>query len=171
VPQAAQFDVAFLIADGQATTVHQAVKRYEGAGDPSSSCDSVGVPLSGDDLAVLETIALCREAERAAQNVAGTLHKIAVAPGGHLLRQRLAHRGRDPERLRHYSPDLDQVAATVRACRPYCSICPYCHHKHPGKADWACKVCRGLGWVTKAEFDSAPEDYRKAVLALKGGGK
>jgi hypothetical protein len=169
VPQAAQFEVAFLIADGQASTVAQAVKQYEDAVNPEVKRDPAGLPLSGDDLAVLGTLALCREALRAAQNFAKTLHQIAIAPAGHLLRQRLSHRGRDPEKLRHYSPDLDQVVATLRFCQPYCSVCPYCHHQHQGRPDKSCKVCRGEGWVTRADFEAAPADYREAVLALKGG--
>jgi hypothetical protein len=169
VPQAVHFEVASILAEGQAKTVHQAVKLYEETIDPEVPCDPAGVPVSGDAAAVLQTLALYREATQEGRKLADLIHRIAVAPGGHFLRSNLRHRGRDPENLRHYSTDLDQVMTDLKFCQPYCSICPYCHHAHRGKFARKCEACYGMGWVTKTTFDTAPEDYREAVL--KGAAK
>jgi hypothetical protein len=62
VPQAAHFEVASILAEGKARTVHQAVKLYEESIYPDVPCDPAGVPVSGDAAAVLQTLALYREA-------------------------------------------------------------------------------------------------------------
>jgi hypothetical protein len=164
VPQAAQFDVAFLVADGQADTVAAAIKRYEESINPDVPCDPAGLPVSGDAVAVLQTLALYREALLTGRKLADLIHQIAVAPGGHFLRGNLRHRGRDPENLRHHSTDLDQVLTELKCYQPYCSACPYCHHAHPGKFAKNCEACHGVGWVTKHTFDASPPGYREAVL-------
>jgi hypothetical protein len=169
VPQAVHFEVASILAEGQAKTVHQAVKLYEESINPEVPRDPAGLPVSGDAAAVLQTLALYREALHEGRKLGDLIHRIAIAPGGHFLRSNLRHRGRDPENLRHHSTDLDQVMTDLKFCQPYCARCPYCHHAHPGKFAKKCEACYGLGWVTKTSFDTAPADYREAVL--KGAAK
>jgi transposase-like protein len=137
---------------------------------PVAALDAIGLPIP-DKLAdafaaregFAEAVSLCRK-------LSGLLNQLAQAPGGDQLRRDLqCHMSGEKASFR--LPALEEATRKLKFAEPYAAACPHCHHKHAGRVDRNCAGCLGTGWVPKLVWEHAPEDYRAAVLAAKGGAK
>ena len=148
--------------------IAEAVGRQEKEPQAKSTgpVDALDVPV-GDHGPVFADTAKFDELKSLLRKASKLIHELAESPGGAYYRTQLSHKGSTEGKMRHYCPHLVNVVNRLEWARPH-TRCPYCHHE--GKTDRNCRGCHGLGWVTKQTFDTAPEDYRKAVetMAAKG---
>jgi hypothetical protein len=129
----------------------------------SPSTDALGIPLSEPAAAAFAA----REAFQAAKALCCQLAKhidaIARGPAGQVLRQIVDWRPEGPEP--YNCGELTALFQKLIAAEPYASRCPNCYLAHPGFNHPDCKACHGRFWLTRTEFESCTEEYRRQVLA------
>jgi hypothetical protein len=87
--------------------------------------------------------------------------QVAKEPGGELYRMHHAKL----QDGKHRSPDVTNAIRELEHWRPYSARCPFCYAKGtPNQA--TCKVCRGLPYVTKTQFELAEAKLQEAVKGL-----
>ena len=57
---------------------------------------------------------------------------------------------------------------TAGSATPYCGYCPRCHARHPGRANPACQLCCGRGWLSQREFELCPTSERNVASGVGG---
>lgn len=133
---------------------------------PSGPCDCLGLPLPGP----LENVFLLadkfKQAKQLYNQLTQLVNEIASAPGGEVYRKSLKFEMADG-REHFRCTDLRNSYRRLDIAEPYAAVCPDCHHDHPGNYDRQCRRCHGLGWVTRSEWETAPEDRRAVVEALR----
>ena len=128
--------------------------------------DELGIPLSTAAAAAWEVQPLFRQALREAAALARTIDTIAHHAGGILLKTVLRGKAGTDKRHVCYSHDLANCVRELRHYRPYTGICPECHARSRDN-DPKCLKCKGLPYVNKSTFATAPEKQRVAVQALR----
>lgn len=158
-------------AEGEQPTVAQvraAVERIASPPDPPKAkeepppVDALGIELPKYLLDTFSGLALFKEADSLCRELQDKLHEIATHKSGSLFIKELQSKGTSDEKIRYRHPSMDQIKRDLKFNRPH-TRCPYCASREPGKVFKDCKACYGFGWSAKIGFESAPEDYRKAV--------
>lgn len=139
----------------------------EGPAAPAVPTDGLGLPLAGAALEAFGVLELTAKALGLARELAGALDAIARHPGGVVYRT-YAQMKKVGDELVYYSPDLVNCVEEVKHARPYCSVCPSCNAEGRPN-DPSCVRCKGLPFVTKADFVGAPAHHKLAVEALAAG--
>src|SRR5207245_1285413 len=98
--------------------------------------------------------------------LAGLIDCIARGSGGDVLRQQLQRKVQNGTET-FASADFETLLQKLITAEPYCSCCPNCYLAHPGWNHPDCKMCRGRGWTTRADFEACPESYRQQLLRLR----
>lgn len=96
-----------------------------------------------------------------------SLHAYAASAAGEQLRRRLSREGRTDDATRFRSKELQTLMSLIEHWAPYAAVCPYCAAKGK-KPD--CNVCYGTNWVCADAWQSAPQDYKDAILEPQEGG-
>lgn len=150
-------------------SVKQAAKQVREAEKPHVAekvpTDELGVPLTQSLLLPFQAREKFKEALAVVRKLESLVDEIAKTDGGESFAKGLNTYGKDGK-TKYKDADLGNFKNHVQFYQPY-SVCPYCTARAKSvKAFSDCKVCGGLGWVTKSAFESAPKDYREAVEAL-----
>lgn len=129
--------------------------------EPEVLRDAVGIPIPPEKRAMWEgVLALAREVRLHLRRAAQKLNELCQADGGELLAGAVGLAMRDGEP--HYeSGHLKAALAELKLNLPYACVCPHCHSD--GRRGGDCRVCRGLGWVTRVNWKSCPHELREAA--------
>jgi hypothetical protein len=133
--------------------------------------DSLGIPVPEHARECFEALPAFAEAERAVRALAKQLHELASLPGGHrFMRQRCESREKASGNVKYEVQSVRDLLYHLAIEAPHTSVCPYCHDAGSKKNRKGCRVCQGLPFVSKAQFDQSPPEMRAAVEALAEGG-
>jgi hypothetical protein len=125
--------------------------------------DEVGLVVTGKMATVFESRTKFKQVIKLLRQAQSLIDEIATAPGGEKFKEDLQLTGSE-EKQRWRSRAIDDAVHAAKTAMPHSSVCPWCHHEHPGEFSRSCKACRARGWVIKTDWDNVEESYRKAVL-------
>jgi hypothetical protein len=133
--------------------------------------DALGIPVPDHARDCFDARAAFAEAGRAVRALAKQLHELASLPGGHrFLRHCCETREKAPGRVKYEVGSVRDLLYHLGTEVPYTSVCPHCHDAGAKKNRKDCRLCNGLPFVSKAQFDRCPPEMRAAVQALAEGG-
>jgi hypothetical protein len=132
------------------------------------ACDRVGLLLPPDAVAAFACADDFATAQTLLAQLAALVDRLAQGAGGVAYRQHLLSRA-GGGRVSFYAPELNFFAQKLAAAAPHCGRCPRCLALHAGRIQPTCKMCRGRGWLSKAEFDTCTQQDRQALERLRTG--
>jgi hypothetical protein len=65
------------------------------------------------------------------------------------------------------APELEMFGRKLLSAAPYCGHCPQCLGPQAVHLNRGCKLCGGLGWLTRGGFDACPESLRLQLYAMR----
>jgi hypothetical protein len=145
------------------------VARDPGLSSPApvaSPADALGIPLLEPMVKVFAALADFEDAEKQVDRLSAALDRIAQGPAGALLVPGLIHKIEEGGSY-FADPMVLDVRNRLAAAKPYCSRCPLCHQRQPGRGFPNCKMCGGRGWVTRHAFERAGEYERREIMKLR----
>lgn len=127
--------------------------------------DAIGLAVPEKLLDVFAVRADFEEIEKLRRQLARRLDEVAHKTGGaHLARAlKTTQQG---EKVTYKSTQLEDLKAILKETVPHSSVCPWCHSKHPGRYERACKACHGHGWVTYLVWRQTPAEEKEGVEGM-----
>jgi hypothetical protein len=149
--------------ESEAPEVHTArPTQAETEATESQRKDELGIPLLGPSLEAFKAVENFRALEQLLRQAGREINALAHMPGGDHYRREMRMESHGPEA--HFrEPNLTNALSNLKFLRPHSSVCPYCWDEAKCKTRKTCKVCQGLGYVTKSSWNQAPEEMRRAV--------
>lgn len=142
----------------------KAKPQPEKESQPVGDTDELGIVLTGKMIEVFSARANFDGVIRELQGLQQQVNLLAGLPGGSLYALELTSRGKSDSAVKKSCSHISDAIARLKWCRPYSSVCPYCHEE--GKIDPRCIACHGQGWVNKKAFEKATPERQEAVKAL-----
>jgi hypothetical protein len=133
---------------------------------PITPTDLMGIPVPEGRGAAFAAAADFQEARDLFDRLSALLDRIAQGPAGEVYRLELV-RTANNGKTGYACPALRAARNRLVAAEPYCGYCPSCTAQRPERGYSSCKVCGGLGWTSRAAFESRRECDRQQILKLR----
>jgi hypothetical protein len=128
--------------------------------------DGLGIALPERTATVFVAVDDFDAARNIREQLAGLIDRIAHSPSGEALRPHLVARHKDGKQVFH-APELEAFGRKLLSAAPFCGHCPQCLASPAVHLNRGCKLCGGLGWLTRGGFDACPESLRAQLYALR----